>query len=116
MNVCSWNIPDFPVLVSLWCFFCSNIQYALFHMLKFVKRPEQDYIWRKKTCLGSRTIPVSFQVSQWSCLHDGADRLTDLTPLEIERLLQFSNSIPGSTRLFPLNRYKSDHVRIALIC
>ncbi|MCJ8734735.1 hypothetical protein PDJAM_G00238790 [Pangasius djambal] len=36
-----------------------------------------------------------FRVSQWSCLQDGADRLTDLTPLEIERLLQFSKSIPG---------------------
>ncbi|XP_060736915.1 nuclear receptor subfamily 1, group H, member 5 isoform X1 [Tachysurus vachellii] len=36
-----------------------------------------------------------FWVSHWSCLQDNADRLTDLTPLEIERLLQFSKSIPG---------------------
>ncbi|KAF4072536.1 hypothetical protein AMELA_G00264150 [Ameiurus melas] len=35
------------------------------------------------------------RVSQGSCLQDGTDRLTDLTPLEIERLLQFSKSIPG---------------------
>ncbi|KAF7695562.1 hypothetical protein HF521_007285 [Silurus meridionalis] len=36
-----------------------------------------------------------FRVSQWSSLLDGTDGLTDLTSLEIERLLQFSKSIPG---------------------
>ncbi|TSO77771.1 Bile acid receptor [Bagarius yarrelli] len=35
------------------------------------------------------------RVSLWSSLQDGAEHLTNLTPLEIDRLLQFSNSIPG---------------------
>lgn len=84
------------------CFPWSNKQWALIHELKTVKSPKPG------TCPGTHNIPVSFQVSQWSCLQDGADRLTDLTPLEIERLLQFSKNIPGSTCLFPLNQYKSD--------
>ncbi|KAL7828851.1 hypothetical protein SRHO_G00324850 [Serrasalmus rhombeus] len=35
------------------------------------------------------------RVPQWSSLEVGGDRLADLTPLQTERLLQFSKSIPG---------------------
>ncbi|KAI4895846.1 hypothetical protein NFI96_017001 [Prochilodus magdalenae] len=35
------------------------------------------------------------RVPQWTSLEDGGDRLADLTPLQTERLLQFSKSIPG---------------------
>ncbi|XP_066500277.1 nuclear receptor subfamily 1, group H, member 5 isoform X2 [Hoplias malabaricus] len=35
------------------------------------------------------------RVPEWSGLEDGGERLADFTPLKIERLLQFSKSIPG---------------------
>lgn len=94
---------------------CSNTLRALIHEMKIGSQKATIALYLGKTSPETHNIPVSFQVSQGSCLQDGADRLTDLTPLEIDRLLQFSKSIPGSIRPFPQNQYKSEDIRAGLI-